>query len=80
MGRQLIAAIWTLAFSILALLAAMTYAGLLSQNGSSHGLWLLPVLTPGAGLYVVMAGALLFGRGFGRAGEAALFIGGSAAA
>ncbi len=80
MGRQSIAAIWTLAFSIFALLAALAYAGLLSQNGSSHGLLLLPVLTPGTGLSVVLAGSLLFGRGFGRAGEAAVFIGGSAAA
>jgi hypothetical protein len=80
MGRQSIAATWSLAFPIFALLAALTYAGLLSQNGSSHGLLLMPVLTPGAGLYVVLAGSLLFGRGFGRAGEAAVFIGGSAAA
>lgn len=80
MGRQSIAAIWSLAFAISALLAALAYAGLLSQNGSSHRLLLLPVLTPGAGLYVVLAGSLLFGRGFGRAGEAAVFIGGAAAA
>lgn len=38
------------------------------------------MLTPGAGLYVLLGGSLLFARGFSRAGEAAVFIGGSAAA
>lgn len=73
-----IAAIWTLAFALFTVLGAITYARVLSHDGSSH--WLLPVLTPGFGLYVLLVGSLLFGRGFGQAGDAAVFVGGSAAA
>ena len=73
-----IAAIWTLAFALFTVLGAITYARVLSHDGSSH--WLLPVLTPGFGLYVLLVGSLLFGRGFGQAGDAAVYVGGSAAA
>ncbi|WP_255147066.1 hypothetical protein [Synechococcus sp. ATX 2A4] len=80
MARRLrpIAALWTLAFALFTVLGAIAYARVLSHDGSSH--WLLPVLTPGAGLYVFLVGSLLFGRGFGQAGDAAVFVGGSAAA
>lgn len=78
MRRRSIAAIWTLAFALFAVLAALAYAGLLSQHGLSRGL--LPVLTPGAGLYVLLGGSFLFARSFGHTGEALVFIGGSAAA
>jgi len=72
-----IASLWILGFSLFAVIGALVYARLLSHDGSSH--WLLPVLTPGVGLYVFLGGSLLFGRGFGSAGDAAVFIGGSAA-
>jgi hypothetical protein len=70
-------ATWAVAFTVFAAIAAVAYA--LQPASAGFGQGLSHVLAPGASLYVFLNGSLLFGGGFGRSGNALVFVVGSAA-
>lgn len=78
MRLRALASTWAIAFAALAAVGAVVYAQLPAHTGP--GLWLSPVLGPGVALYDVWNGSLLFGSGFGRIGNFAVFVLGSAVA
>ncbi len=65
--------LWAQSFAAFSLLASVAYALPPGRAAS-------PILIPGVGLYVVLNGSLLFGRGFGGLGNCLVIVVGSAAA
>ena len=78
MRFKALVSIWAVVFAAVAAVGAVVYAQLPALTGP--GLWLSPVLGPGVALYDVLNGSLLFGSGFGRLGNFAVFVLGSAVA